>query len=186
MNIETTTAGVPAISSLEIAKITGKNHQHVLRDIRQILSEAEIDVSRFGHISKDSYGRDQKCFLLPKRECMLVVSGYSVRYRLAIIDRLEELEANAAETPRLSRIDRAREEYEAALQDKGALLEHEAIKPLVQYGSAAANGKLRLGMRRASYVASASRIADANELWSQRLALQAALDEVNGQLRFTL
>lgn len=84
------------ISSLQIAEITGKDHAHVMRDIRKTLDEVGIDQSRFGSIFKDSYNRSQACYLLPRRECDLVVSGYSVKYRLAIIDRWQELEAQVA------------------------------------------------------------------------------------------
>ncbi len=81
------------MSSLQIAEITGKEHRHVTRDISEILGQAEIDASKFGHTYKDSQNRDQKCYNLPRRECDLVISGYSVKYRLAIIDRWQELEA---------------------------------------------------------------------------------------------
>jgi phage antirepressor YoqD-like protein/phage regulator Rha-like protein len=89
-------AGVPVMSSLQIAEITGKDHAHVMRDIRNVLGEAEIDQSKFGSIRLDGGGREQPCYLLPRRECDLVISGYSVKYRLAIIDRWHELEAKAA------------------------------------------------------------------------------------------
>jgi phage regulator Rha-like protein len=82
------------MSSLEIAKLTEKNHADVLRDIRKIFDEAEIDQSKYASIFLDSYNREQPCFNLPRRECDLIVSGYSVKYRLAIIDRWHELEAN--------------------------------------------------------------------------------------------
>lgn len=85
--------GVPTMSSLQIAEITGKPHRNVTGDIARILAEAEIDEQGFLRIYKDSYNREQKCYLLPRRECDLVVSGYSVKYRLAIIDRWHELEA---------------------------------------------------------------------------------------------
>ena len=35
------------MSSLEIAKLTGKTHRNVLQDIRRILEEVEIDWLRF-------------------------------------------------------------------------------------------------------------------------------------------
>lgn len=80
------------MSSLEIAKLTGKDHGNVLRDIRRILEEVEID----GIIFESSYLSDQNktlpCFNLPREVCDLVVSGYSVKYRYAIIKRWHELE----------------------------------------------------------------------------------------------
>lgn len=38
----TTLNGLPGMSSLEIAEITGKRHDHVLRDIRKMLNELEL------------------------------------------------------------------------------------------------------------------------------------------------
>lgn len=81
------------MSSLQIAEITGKNHKDVMRDIRSVLEQAEIDERRFALTYKDAANREQPCYVLPRRECDLVVSGYSVKYRLAIIDRWQELEA---------------------------------------------------------------------------------------------
>ena len=95
----------PTMSSLQIAVITGKSHANVMRDIRTVLEEAEIDILKFDSIFKDSYNRDQHCYQLPRRECDLVISGYSVKYRLAIIDRWHDLEGKQPfkqvfETPR--------------------------------------------------------------------------------------
>lgn len=83
---------VTTMSSREISELTGKNHFDVKRDIQNILLQAEIDASKFAVIYKDSQNRNQSEYNLPKRECDLVISGYSVKYRLAIIDRWQELE----------------------------------------------------------------------------------------------
>lgn len=90
------TQGIPAMSSLEIAKITSKNHADVMRDIRNTLEQAGIVESRFAGYYIASNGKQNPCYLLPRRECDLVISGYSVKYRLAIIDRWHELEGKQA------------------------------------------------------------------------------------------
>lgn len=46
---------ITTMTSLEIAKLTEKEHKHVLRDIEVMFDELSIDRSKFGHISKDSY-----------------------------------------------------------------------------------------------------------------------------------
>lgn len=92
-------AGIPAISSLEIAEITGKPHGNVLQDIRRILDEAGIGQQEFLSSYTNAQNKQQPCYLLPRRECDLVVSGYSVKYRLAIIDRWRELEAKQTGAP---------------------------------------------------------------------------------------
>ena len=82
------------MNSLEIAKLTGKRHADVLRDIRDFLEEIEEgDQRRFASIYKDAYGRDQECFVLPKRECLGLASKYDAKLRMALIDRWAELEA---------------------------------------------------------------------------------------------
>lgn len=87
----TTVHEVQTMTSREIAELTGKQHFHVIRDIERML-ELLGDASKFGGIYLDTYGREKPCFNLPKRETLILVSGYSVELRARIIDRWEELE----------------------------------------------------------------------------------------------
>jgi phage regulator Rha-like protein/phage antirepressor YoqD-like protein len=89
-------SGRPTISSMEIAKLTGKEHANVLRDIRRILPEAGIVAIKFEGYYIASNGKQNPCYFLPRFECDLVVSGYSAKYRGAIIKRWYELEAQLA------------------------------------------------------------------------------------------
>jgi len=81
------------MSSLQIAEITGKEHKNVLADIRRVLHEAEIQDAKFLAPYKMPSGQMATVYHLPRRACDLVVSGYSVKYRLASIDRWQEVEA---------------------------------------------------------------------------------------------
>lgn len=82
------------MSSREIAELTGKRHDHVMRDIRAMLVElhGEGDVPKFGDVYLGGNGEERPCFNLPKRESLILVSGYNVQMRAAIIDRWQELE----------------------------------------------------------------------------------------------
>ncbi|OPB29860.1 Rha family transcriptional regulator [Bartonella sp. WD12.1] len=80
------------MSSREIAKLCGKRHDNIVRDIRQICTDLKIEVSDFASSYKDSTGRILPCFNLPKRECLILISGYSTVLRAKIIDRWMELE----------------------------------------------------------------------------------------------
>ena len=80
------------MSSLEIAELTGKEHSKVMADIRQVLDEAGIGYADFGGSYSTKQNKVLSCFYLPRYECDLVVSGYSVLYRAAIISRWHELE----------------------------------------------------------------------------------------------
>ena len=85
------------MSSREIAELTGKRHDNVVRDIRTMLEALEKDVLSFEAIYKDAYGREQQQFLLPKDLTLTLVTGYDVKRRHAINVRWLELEAAAAQ-----------------------------------------------------------------------------------------
>lgn len=80
------------MTSLEIAEVTGKQHQHVLRDIDALLVQG-LDASNFGLTSyKDKSNREQRCYQLTKKGCLILASGYDALLREKIINRWEELE----------------------------------------------------------------------------------------------
>ena len=80
------------MSSLEIAALTGKRHDNVLADVRKMLEELEIPTPEFSGVYKADNKQTYECFNLPKNLTLALVSGYSVKLRLAIIDRWQELE----------------------------------------------------------------------------------------------
>jgi phage regulator Rha-like protein len=81
-----------SMTSLQIAELTGKEHKNVLVDIRIMLDELKIDGLDLQLIYRDSMNRKQVMFSLPKRETLILVSGYSIELRTKIIDRLDYLE----------------------------------------------------------------------------------------------
>ena len=85
-------SNVLTMSSLEIAELTGKQHKNVLVDIRKMMDDLGINSAEFTAQYKDSIGRSLVMFNLPKRETLILVSGYSVTMRARIIDRWQELE----------------------------------------------------------------------------------------------
>ncbi|MGF3022680.1 Rha family transcriptional regulator [Methylobacterium aquaticum] len=91
--------GMPvSMLTVEIAALTKKRHDHVMRDTRKMLVELHgpDDAPKFGAVYRDAKGEDRPCYRLPKREVMILVTGYSISLRAAVIDRLAELEAERA------------------------------------------------------------------------------------------
>ena len=89
---------VQKMSSREIAELTGKEHKNVLRDIRNILEQLQIEENSF--LSFDNSGANNRqvyYYLLPKRECLILASGYNVNLRATIIDRWIELESKQSQ-----------------------------------------------------------------------------------------
>ncbi|WP_212113012.1 Rha family transcriptional regulator [Bartonella queenslandensis] len=100
-NFQNTT--VQTMSSREIAELCSKRHDHVMRDIKKMLEE--LNAPKFGVVDFSGYyldgkGESRPCYNLPKRECLILVSGYSTALRAKIIDRWQELEKQAV-TPQI-------------------------------------------------------------------------------------
>jgi phage regulator Rha-like protein len=83
------------MSSIELAELMGKRHDHVLRDVDRMLDGLGIARPKFGggYLAQD--GAARRCYNLPRRETLILVSGYSVDLRARIIDRWDELERAA-------------------------------------------------------------------------------------------
>lgn len=93
MNALTQTA--QTMSSREIAELTGKNHSHVKRDIENMLQQLNYPDLEGSNITETTYihrGNNYKEYNLPRRECEILVTGYDVVRRAAVIDRWMALE----------------------------------------------------------------------------------------------
>lgn len=110
------------MSSREIAELIGKQVGHVHRDIASML--AQIDHPNLDHlIERDGRGYIHQ-YHLPRRECEILVTGYDVRRRAAVIDRWITLEtkqppidALPSPTQLAWMVIKAEEEKEAALAE---------------------------------------------------------------------
>lgn len=96
------------MSSVEIAELAGKRHRDVVRDIKELDRQGVIKAPKFAHLQEiktlDGHGTGTRTiYRLPKRETLILTSGYSAVQRAAVIDRMLELEEGAAslETKRL-------------------------------------------------------------------------------------
>lgn len=80
------------MSSREIADLTGKRHDHVMRDIRRMLTQLEITDPTFGGSYQDDTGRALPCFFLDRDLTETLITGYNVKLRHRVIKRLRQLE----------------------------------------------------------------------------------------------
>lgn len=96
MNIQ----GEQTMSSLQIAELTGKRHDAVLRDVRNLLEQG-VQAHNFveSHYEQRLPTGGKKflpCFNLTKTGCLILASGYNAVLREKIINRWMELEMSAA------------------------------------------------------------------------------------------
>ena len=82
--------------STEIAELTGKTHNMVMRDIRRMCESLGIPPEQFCSGYIDQQGKTRSCYKLPAREVKILITGYDVVRRAKVIDRLDELEGVVA------------------------------------------------------------------------------------------
>lgn len=87
------------MSSFEIANLTGKQHKHVMRDIRELnVGYEKLYLPKIGlkhRISDLGLGRQRKdpYFELTRMQTFDLLTGYSVELRIKVNRRWEELES---------------------------------------------------------------------------------------------
>ncbi|WP_410525033.1 Rha family transcriptional regulator [Pseudomonas aeruginosa] len=98
MNLTTIGGQAATMTSREIAELTGKQHKHVIRDIREMLDALEKDGPVLGHVreEKDSRGYTEN-FHLDRELTETLVTGYSIPLRHKVIRRLHQLEEQVAQ-----------------------------------------------------------------------------------------
>jgi phage regulator Rha-like protein len=87
------------MSSVEIAELCEKRHDHVMRDIKAMLEALEITAPKFGGWYKGGNRKELPCYNLPRDLTMTLVTGYSIPLRKRVIDRLDELERRQVSDP---------------------------------------------------------------------------------------
>lgn len=80
------------MSSREIAELTGKSHDNVLRDARALVKQGVLKSEETPYTHPQN-GRVYPEFLLSQRDTLVLVSGYNAQLRAKIIDRWQELES---------------------------------------------------------------------------------------------
>lgn len=89
------TSQVPTMSSREIAELVEARHNDVVATIERLFAKGLLRSSRKTR-REDTGGRPIEVYDLIERDSHLVVSGYSDEHRARVIDRWQELEAQAA------------------------------------------------------------------------------------------
>lgn len=86
------------MTSLQIAEVTGKTHSNVMRDIRNLLERLENKAQFSFELGsyQDANGQNRPCYILTKKDCLLLASGYDANLRAKIILRWELLETERA------------------------------------------------------------------------------------------
>ncbi|HHQ4801985.1 hypothetical protein GIS01_05365 [Aeromonas veronii] len=87
------------MTSRQIAELTGKRHDNVMRDIRVMLDGLGLLNFEAGSYL-DANGQKRPEYRLDKDLVMTLITGYDVKLRLSVVKRLRELEEAA--TPSLA------------------------------------------------------------------------------------
>lgn len=92
-----------SMSSREIAELTGKQHAHVMRDIRAMIEDLSVNPNLDFRCESETYvdsgGVPKKQYRLDKDTTLTLISGYSAVVRFKVIKRWQELEGQQPASP---------------------------------------------------------------------------------------
>lgn len=122
INEITTIKNQRKMSSREIAKITGKRHTDVCRDIRKMLEQLKLGESIFASSYTTAQNKQVIEYLLPFHELHVLLTGYSIPLRSKVLKRWEELETGEAAPVVKNEVVLQQQETIKQLTDYNALL----------------------------------------------------------------
>ena len=136
---------VPAVTSLQVAEAFGKEHRHVLADIRNTIPKCSesFNALNFQLVKyTDTKGEERPMYLLSKDGLMMVTMGYTtpeaMRIKEAYINRFNEMEFTLAmNRPALSREEILSQALEIIGNENSALKQQLALDaPKVEFADA--------------------------------------------------
>lgn len=80
----------PTMSSRQIAKLTGKKHSHVTRDIKNMLEQLNLPPARFEETYLDPLNREQKYFNLDLGRILILLGQYPARVKAPVMNAVAE------------------------------------------------------------------------------------------------
>ncbi len=106
------------MSSRVIADLTEKRHDHVKRDVENMLGQLGLDIPKFGGIYFDAQNRQQTEYLLDEELTMTLVTGYNIVLRNRVIKRWKELESRELSKMEILQMALESEQQKLALQQQ--------------------------------------------------------------------
>lgn len=135
------------MTSLEIAEVTGKLHTHIIRDIRNILQQGVTETNFGLSTYKDKTGRTLPCFILTKKGCLILASGYDALLREKIINRWEELEKKNRPQLPVTYLDALKALVKAEEEKQQLTIENKEMQPKADYFDSLVDRKLLTNFR---------------------------------------
>jgi len=134
-------AAALSMSSREIAKLVGKQHGNVMRDIRAMLEAIGTDSELNPCAKPTTYtgkdGRQYEQYELDKDTCLTLLLGYDPGARMKVVKRWQELEAQqhpqvkdpqiAAAILALTRVDAVEQEQKRQSEEMARIAESVAV-----------------------------------------------------------
>ena len=106
------------MSTRVIADLTEKRHDHVKRDVENMLGQLGLDIPKFGGIYFDAQNRQQTEYLLDEELTMTLVTGYNIVLRNRVIKRWKELENRELSKMEILQMALESEQQKLALQQQ--------------------------------------------------------------------
>lgn len=143
---------VKTMSSREIAALTNKRHDNVMRTINSLVND-NILTPQFEDTLNHQNGQSYKSALLNKRDSLVLVARLSPEFTAAIIDRWQELESSQPALPDFNNpVEAARAWANTKESEQQLLLEAKENEPKIDFYNQVTDSKDAVDMASAAKV----------------------------------